>query len=256
MNKLSAIFGHAHPLLLHLPVGVLLLATLLAVLDRWYYRDERLTPTIRLALSVGAVSAVVAAFSGWLLAGKGDYDPDMLDQHRWTGVATAVLATLVWWGWQANLLGTVALVGLSALLGVAGHFGGNLTHGTDFLWADAPSTEQVALTPETPAYAGVIEPILVRNCLSCHKKGKTKGRLNMESPEELMKGGKHGPVLVAGKADKSELFRRVTLPLNDKAHMPPSGKVPLNEQEIAWLKWWINQGADFKKSLKELGGGL
>jgi uncharacterized membrane protein len=254
MNKLIAIFGSAHPLLLHLPIGVLLLASVLAVLDRWVYRDQRLAPTIRFALGVGAVAAIVAAVSGWILAERGDYSPELLNQHRWTGVATAVLSTLIWWGWQTNLFWTISLLGLSALVAATGHFGGNLTHGEDFLWENEVPTTQDTITPATPAFAGIIAPILQKKCITCHKKGKTKGGLNMESPEKLMAGGKHGPVISAGNADKSELFRRVSLPLSDKGHMPPKGKVPLSAEEMKWLKWWINRGADVQKTVAELGG--
>ena len=57
-----------------------------------------------------------------------------------------------------------------------------------------------------------------------------------------MKGGKHGAIVVPGKAEKSELMRRITLPRNHKEAMPSKGK-SLTASEIATLELWIKQGA-------------
>ena len=57
-----------------------------------------------------------------------------------------------------------------------------------------------------------------------------------------MKGGENGPVLVAGRPEKSELIRRVKLPAGHKEAMPTKGK-RLSEKEIALLEFWIKQGA-------------
>ena len=48
--------------------------------------------------------------------------------------------------------------------------------------------------------------------------------------------------MVAGKPDASELVKRVHLPLDDKAHMPPKGKAPLTDDETTVLAWWIEAG--------------
>ena len=58
-----------------------------------------------------------------------------------------------------------------------------------------------------------------------------------------MKGGKDGQVIVAGKPDKSLLLQRVTLPPDHKQFMPAEGKPPLQPEEIAWIRAWIQQGA-------------
>ena len=58
-----------------------------------------------------------------------------------------------------------------------------------------------------------------------------------------MKGGKDGPVIVAGDPEKSLLLQRVTLPPNHKQFMPAEGRPPLRAEEIASIKAWIQQGA-------------
>ena len=68
-----------------------------------------------------------------------------------------------------------------------------------------------------------------------------------------MKGGKKGVVLVAHKADESEMINRLLLPLDEKDHMPPKEKSQLSSTEIEILKQWISSGANFEKSVVELG---
>jgi hypothetical protein len=50
------------------------------------------------------------------------------------------------------------------------------------------------------------------------------------------------PTIVLGSSAKSELFRRVTLPADHKEFMPTDGKPALTPEEIALLKWWIDEG--------------
>jgi hypothetical protein len=58
-----------------------------------------------------------------------------------------------------------------------------------------------------------------------------------------MRGGKDGPVIIAGDPERSQLLRRVTLPPDHKQFMPAEGRPPLRPEEITWLKAWIQQGA-------------
>jgi hypothetical protein len=74
----------------------------------------------------------------------------------------------------------------------------------------------------------------------------------MDSPEYLMKGGKEGETIVAGKAEESEMIKRLLLAREAEHHMPPKEKPQLNERQIALLHWWIEEGADFTKKVKEL----
>jgi hypothetical protein len=97
-----------------------------------------------------------------------------------------------------------------------------------------------------------INPILDTNCVTCHGGGQIKGGLRMDSYEQLMKGGKDGPVIVAGKPDSSLLLQRVTLSPDHKGFMPAEGRPPLRAEQIAWIRAWIQQGAS--SSAKTLAG--
>lgn len=106
-------------------------------------------------------------------------------------------------------------------------------------------------TPAEPAPGGdeklvfqhVILPILETKCNKCHNEEKSKGDLRMDTYEMAMKGGEAGKNFVAGKPDESLSFTRVMLPDSDDDHMPPEGKDQMTKEEIALLKWWIEQGA-------------
>jgi mono/diheme cytochrome c family protein len=87
-----------------------------------------------------------------------------------------------------------------------------------------------------------IQPILQQTCVKCHGPEKQKGKLRLDSREAALKGGGEGPALVAGDADKSEMFRRITLPKDHDDFMPSEGD-PLSKAQIDLIRDWINQGA-------------
>jgi mono/diheme cytochrome c family protein len=60
-----------------------------------------------------------------------------------------------------------------------------------------------------------------------------------------MQGGENGKNIVAGKPEESLSITRIMLPIDDDEgeHMPPEGKDQLTKEEVALLKWWIEQGA-------------
>src|SRR5262245_583682 len=96
-------------------------------------------------------------------------------------------------------------------------------------------------------FAKQIQPILRQNCVKCHGPEKQKGKLRLDSKEAAMKGGKEGVVIVAGDADKSELYRRITLPKGNDDIMPNEGD-PLSKEQTDLVRAWINQGADWPET--------
>jgi hypothetical protein len=58
--------------------------------------------------------------------------------------------------------------------------------------------------------------------------------------------------VIAGAPAKSELLKRVHLPLDDKKHMPPKGRPPLTDDESAVLAWWVEAGAPAEGTLRTL----
>lgn len=105
-------------------------------------------------------------------------------------------------------------------------------------------------------------PFIQKRCMECHqapkeengKIKKPKADLRLDTPAEIMKGGENGPVLKPKDSSKSSLYEVVTLPKDDDMHMPPKGD-PLTAAEIALLKTWIDEGADFGNWGKAAGAG-
>ena len=108
-------------------------------------------------------------------------------------------------------------------------------------------SQSAALAETKVDFAKDIQPILEQNCVKCHGEEKQKGKLRLDSKDAAFKGGKEGPALTAGSADKSELFRRINLPKSDDDFMPSEGE-PLTKAQIDAIREWINQGAVWPES--------
>lgn len=117
--------------------------------------------------------------------------------------------------------------------------------------AAAPAKPAVAtgkVSPEAAAkavvYQDVIAPILAEKCYSCHGEEKGKGKLRMHTFADLKRGGSEGEVnLVPGKSADSLMIQRVLLSNDDDEHMPPEDEPQVTKEELALLKWWIDNGA-------------
>lgn len=92
-------------------------------------------------------------------------------------------------------------------------------------------------------YTDIVGPSLERRCGFCHSEDVSKGGLSLTSYDSVMQGGRSGRVIVPGHPEKSELYRRITLPMDHAQYMPKDGKPPLGKSEIAAINWWIAQGA-------------
>lgn len=126
-------FARFHPLLVHFPVGLLIAAFVAEALYRVrpsWNTDSAAT----FCLGLGALASMPSAVLGWILADHTLHSADALDLHRWVGVATAVLAVAVWWiAVRKPRLRMVLLLVLAVLVSVAGHTGGVLSYGADWL---------------------------------------------------------------------------------------------------------------------------
>ncbi len=267
--QLAGFLGRFHPIVVHLPIGFLLLAGLAELIAR--KRNKNLDGAISIMLLSGAVAAVLAVVLGWLLAGEGGYDESTLFWHRWVGVAVAVVSIIAWLvkSGQLQLASKtyqISLVVLVLLIAITGHLGGNLTHGPNYLLEYAPepvsallggTQKQNIVLADDPdsvkVYEHIIVPLLESKCMECHNETKLKGDLNLQTQEAILAGGDNGDVIVPGNAHESEIFKRITLRPDNKKFMPPGGKTPLSYNEVKLIEWWLESGADFDKSVMETG---
>ncbi|MEP7258847.1 MAG: c-type cytochrome domain-containing protein [Flavitalea sp.] len=265
MSSIVEFIGRFHPVLVHLPIGILLLGSLFLLLSR-KETYQWLQPAIDITLLAGMISAILSCISGYLLSQSGDYEGDLVNSHQWLGIGVAVVSAITYlvrrkkyyiqWQW---VLGALMIL----LIVITGHQGGSLTHGEDYLTQpldDIFSDSAVAHRARKPipdiqqalTYNDVIQPILEDKCYTCHSVSKQKGKLRMDEQALLMKGGKNGEVIVAGSSIESEMIKRILLPRNDEHHMAPKEKTQVTAQETELLKWWIDNGADFVKKVKEI----
>jgi uncharacterized membrane protein len=245
-------FGRLHPLLLHLPIGLLLITALL-IFTKKFFDSPTFSDLVSLLIHCTALFASLSALMGFFLAFEGGYEEGNLGLHKWLGVSVSFLCWFLLY--LDNEKTQKILVAISVVfLVLAGHFGATLTHGEDFILGPLLTRDEGSntITDSTTVFEAGIQPILETKCYSCHNAQKSKGRLILTSLESIARGGKNGEVWKAGDADHSSLVKRLRLPLEAKEHMPPKDKAQLSPDEIAFIAMWIDSGADASQKLIEL----
>lgn len=92
-----------------------------------------------------------------------------------------------------------------------------------------------------------IRPLLAAHCYDCHTATESGG-LRLDSREALLKGGASGAAIIPGNPDNSVLIQAVSH--THPSLKMPQGKPKLSEAEIAALRQWIKDGAQWPVNLK------
>ncbi len=244
--------GNLHPLVVHLPVGGLVLLGALELVAK-VTRFKSAAQNRSWILAITAAGAAFAALCGWVLSSSARYDVELLRWHKWSGAGVAIGCGLTLLCSKAERRGAyrACLCVTLGALGLAGHLGGSMTHGRGFLvrriaaprHAPVRALPPLANTGNKRLFVALIQPILKEHCGDCHGPEKQEADLRLDSLEALRQGGWSGPALVAGNARQSLLLQRVLLPRKDSEHMPPDGRRPLTQVESALLEWWVDKMA-------------
>jgi uncharacterized membrane protein len=129
------LLGHFHPVFVHLPIGILMTGLLL----QWLSHKEKyksLEAAVPVVLLAGTIGALVACITGAMLYTADKYDESLASWHMITAIALTFVALMLYaktknpqFPANKNLLSISLLV----LIIIAGHLGGSLTHGADYL---------------------------------------------------------------------------------------------------------------------------
>jgi hypothetical protein len=123
---------------------------------------------------------------------------------------------------------------------------------------------ELAIAPQAPPartrkkdrridFAQQIKPLLERSCVACHSGEKPRGLFRLDGRDALLKGGASGEAaIVPGHSEQSPLIDYVSSTVLD-SEMPPKGQrkrfPALETDEVALLRAWIDQGAEWPKDL-------
>ena len=258
---LLQLLGRLHILILHLPIGILLLVCLLEWIDRWKLQSVP-RHIITLQYGIGTISAILACITGYLLSVNGDYNDNIIDNHMYAGIATALLSCLTFWVSYKEKIHNLRWwsLALVMIIIITGHLGGNLTHGEGFLTNLSSNNEThtdgpvftISKIEDAQLFHDLIKPILHARCVNCHGPSKNKGKLRLDAKEFISDGGKSGNPLIDVDAAESELLYRMQLPLSDKKHMPPKNKSQITADELLLIERWIEMGNPFDKTVGTL----
>ncbi len=256
--------GKFHPLLVHLPIGFISFWLIIEFLERISsYKSGEKTKQILLISS--AISSIISSVLGYFLSLSGEYNVELLDEHKWLGIWLSVLLVLIsiiYYLLKSKIYfkyiynGSIFLVCI--LLTLTGHHGGSLTHGEQYLSLSQLSENknenvvEIKDIKQAVVFSDLVQPIFNKKCVACHNTGKLKGGLLMDTYENLLKGGESGAVIIASNSAQSELIKLINLEPIEKRAMPPKGKIPLTTDEKALLTWWIDAGATKDKKVSEL----
>ena len=281
-NALLQMVGRTHPLLVHFPVALLLVAAMSEFGGIW-----RRTPEVG-SMARGLVwfalpATFAAAFAGWTMSEREPLSRAMastLEWHRWTGVGVLGL-TLLCVVLRRKTAAFRCVLFCGALgVAVTGHLGGTMSWGEGYLLEPFQSWWlgwRKATVPVRPAPAALlggaseldvpegteplvkdseadsppakmefvkdIQPILETYCVECHGPRKKKGGLRLEPiASAFPEGDEDFWTMIPGDGAASLLVQRMLLPREDDEAMPPKGD-GVPAEDIQRVMTWINEGA-------------
>ncbi|MEM7373936.1 MAG: DUF1549 domain-containing protein [Bacteroidota bacterium] len=263
--------GRLHPMIVHFPIVLLILALGMEAVQL-SRKNNDLQAGISLVLPLGIGTAILATILGLILHKQEAYNHELVENHERLGILTTLLAIVsgvCYQRWRKigkqiyrRAFQLMLLVSVLTLT-LAGHNGASLTHGADYLSSTFPSSQadeaadiQQDLLAEFAAYQTSdsltisqldrlnleVRAIFAHHCYQCHSEEKSKGELMLDSKESVFAGGESGPIIEVGKANQSELMRRIRLSKGDDDVMPSKGKL-LTKSQIDLIQLWINTGA-------------
>lgn len=93
-----------------------------------------------------------------------------------------------------------------------------------------------------------VRPILSDNCFFCHgpDKNKREADLRLDDGSGFTGTGSHAAVVTPKSPDKSDLWKRIIANDPDEKMPPASAGKTLSERDVAIIRKWIEQGAEYQ----------
>lgn len=263
LSDFGLFWGRLHPLMVHFPVVLVMLALVLNVLIR-FPRFEAAKVVMPIVLWATVVFAGLAVWMGISLENHGRHAGEVMDEHKLLGIlltVSVVIATILYqWSQEKSKNVITSALGIAALLtAIAGHHGGELTHGSSYLtsvapgWLGGKELEKSQLIEKSVdsvlVYEDLLQPVLIEKCSRCHGTENTFEGLDVTSWEAITAATGEDALWKAGDPAGSNLIKRASLSPEDRFFMPPSGE-PMTYNEIRLFGWWINQGAERGQKLE------
>jgi uncharacterized membrane protein len=108
-------------------------------------------------------------------------------------------------------------------------------------------TAAVSAPNKKVSFAKDVMPLVKTKCLPCHAQGNSNpGHYGMESYEAIVKGGKHGAAVVAGRPEVSILIKKMSATPSFGQQMPVMTKAKMSPDEMKIFETWIKEGAKKK----------
>jgi uncharacterized membrane protein len=254
-NTFMFFLGRFHPIILHLPIGTLMVLFFMEIIN--YVRPQlNLDNACNILLWFSVFSIIPTIVLGFLLGSSGSYDDDLLNTHKWLGWFTAL--TCIWLivlrqkksSKNTNEVSSfykTFLFSSVILLSLAGHYGGYLTHGEDYLTKYMPVGMKRVLnlddgdkeylvinktidstSKEALYYKNHIQPIIKNYCYECHGEKKQKGEMRLDTLNWNMING-----------TDAERWHSALNVIN-LGEMPPKKKPQLKDIERRALVDWLS----------------
>ena len=202
------LIGRFHPLIIHLPIGFIVLGILIELNSK---KLKWSNDALKFIFFWATITGILSIVSGYLQYQNGGYLWQTVQNHFLAGILTVILSfsfyqKLIEKSFFKLLPRKLFTVGNSIVLLLAGHLGGNITHGEEHLTEpikNLASFNKVQSKPikyykdykEKPLFSSVIQPILDEKCVKCHNSKKSSGKLKMHNSNELIKGGRNGSII-------------------------------------------------------------
>ncbi len=254
-NTFVFFLGRFHPIILHLPIGALIVLFFMEIINA--VRSKlNLDTACNLLLWFSVISIIPTITLGFLLGSSGSYDDELLNSHKWLGWFTALISIwLVVFRQKRPLLNPndvtkfykIFLFVNVVLLSLAGHYGGYLTHGEDYLTKYMPSAMKSVLdiydgdkeylvinqavdstSEEALYYKNYIQPIMKTYCYECHGGKKQKGEMRFDTLD--------WDIINGPDAEKWHSAMNVI----NLGEMPPKKKQQLNDDERRSVVSWMS----------------